>query len=187
MAYNAADLRKGLKVEVDGQPYIITEFSFYKPGKGAAIYNCRIKHMVTGDTQLKAYRSNDVIDKPELDEKNVTYSYSMDDNFIFTDENFEEVNVPAAILGNRKYFLEDNIECQILLHRGRPIDVTLPNFVIKKVIETEPGARGNTATNVMKPAKIEGGFEIPVPLFVVQDEKIKIDTRTGTFVERVLK
>jgi elongation factor P len=187
MPYNAADLRKGLKVEVDGQPYIITEFSFYKPGKGAAIYNCRIKHMVSGDTQLKAYRSNDVIDKPELEEKNVTYSYAMDDTFIFTDENFEEVPVPAKILGDRQYFLSDNIECMILFHRGQPIDITLPNFVIKKVIETEPGARGNTATNVLKPAKIEGGFEIAVPLFVNQDEIIKIDTRTGTFVERVLK
>lgn len=187
MPYSAADLRKGLKVEVDGQPYIITEFSFYKPGKGAAIYNCRIKHMVTGDTQLKAYRSNDVIDKPELEEKNVTYSYAMDDRFIFTDENFEEVPVPASVLGDRRYFLSDNIECMILFHRGQPIDITLPNFVVKKVIETEPGARGNTATNVLKPAKIEGGFEIAVPLFVNQDEIIKIDTRTGTFVERVLK
>jgi elongation factor P len=188
MPYSAADLRKGLKIEVDGQPFIITEFSFYKPGKGAAIYNCRIKHMVSGDTQLKAYRSNDMVDKPELEEKNVTFSYAMDEErFIFTDENFEEVQVPAKILGDKRYFLQDNIACMILFHRGQPIDITLPNFVIKKVIETEPGARGNTATNVMKPAKIEGGFAIPVPLFVTQDEMIKIDTRTGTFVERVLK
>jgi elongation factor P len=187
MPYSAADLRKGLKVELDGQPYIITEFSFYKPGKGAAIYNCRVKHMVTGDTQVKAYRSNDSIDTPDLDEKNVTYSYAMEDTYIFTDEQFEEVPVPAKILGDKRYFLSDNIPCQILFHRGLPIDVSLPNFVIKKVIETEPGARGNTATNVLKPAKIEGGFEVQVPLFVTQDEKIKIDTRTGTFVERVLK
>ncbi len=187
MPYNAADLRKGLKVEVDGQPYLITEFSFYKPGKGAAIYNCRIKHMVTGGTQTKAYRSNDTIDKPELEEKNVTYSYAKDDQFIFTDENFEEVSVPTAILGDKQYFLQDNVECMVLFHRGQPIDITLPNFVIKTILETEPGARGNTATNVLKPAKIEGGYEIAVPLFCVQGEKIKIDTRTGTFVERVLK
>jgi len=187
MPFSAADLRKGLKVEVDGQPYIITEFSFYKPGKGAAIYNCRIKHMVTGDTQLKAYRSNDVIDKPELDEKTVVYSYPQDDFFVFTDEQYEEIRVPATILGDKRFFLSDNVECNILFHRGQPIDITLPNFVVKQVLDTEPGARGNTATNVLKPAKIEGGYEVQVPLFVNQGEMIKIDTRTGTFVERVLK
>jgi len=187
MPYSASDLRKGLKIEVNGQPYVITEFSFMKPGKGAAIYNCRIKHMVTGETQVKSYRSNDVIDKPELDERKATFSYVADDRYIFTDEHFEEIAVPAQVLGDKRFFLSDNIECEILLHKGRPIDVTLPVFVVKEIVETEPGARGNTATNVLKPAKIEGGYEIQVPLFVNQGDRVKIDTRTGAFVERVLK
>lgn len=187
MGYTAADLRKGLRIEIDGIPYLITEFNFVKPGKGAAIYNCRIKNMFDESTVLRAFRSNDTFEKPDLEERTMRYSYSEGDNYVFLDEHFEQINIPASVLGISKHFLFEDVEVQVLFHNGRAVEVTLPTFVEKEIVDTEPGARGNTATNVLKPAKIAGGYELQVPLFVVQGDIIKIDTRTGEYADRVLK
>lgn len=183
--FSASDLRKGLKVEVDGHPYVITEYNFMKPGKGQAIYTCRIKSMIDGSTQVKQYRSNDKIDKPQLEEKSLVYSYKDGDNYVFMDEQYEQILISGDVLGDQRYFLKEDTEVDILFHNQLPIGVELPIFVERKVIKTEPGARGNTATNVMKPATIDGGYELQVPLFVNEDEMIKVDTRTGEYVERV--
>ncbi len=187
MPYTASDLRKGLKVEMDGVPYVITEFQFVKPGKGAAIYNCRLKSMIDGSTITKAFRSNDILDKPDLEEHTLRYSYSEGDDFIFMNENFEQVAIPGSVLGDSKYFLYEDCEVEVLFHNGRPVEVTLPTFVEKVIVETEPGSRGNTVQNVTKPAKIAGGYTLQVPLFVNQGDTIKIDTRTGEYADRVLK
>lgn len=183
--YSASDLRKGLRVEIDGQPYIITEFNFTKPGKGASIYNCKLKNMMTGGTLTKSYRSNDVFDEPRLEEREMRFSYVDGDDYVFIDKNFEQLNVKAAVLGDSRFFLTEELEVSILVHNGEPIGVELPTFVEKEIKETEPGARGNTATNVLKAAKIEGGYEIHVPLFINQGDVVKIDTRTGEYADRV--
>jgi len=185
--YTASDLRKGLKVEIDGDPYIITEFNFVKPGKGQAIYNCRMKNMKTGSTLSRSYRSNDKIDKPELEERALHFVYVDGEQYVFMDENYEQTMIAADVLGNQRFFLSDNLEVDVLFHNGRPVEVTLPTFVTKTIVQTEPGARGNTATNVMKPAKIEGGYELPVPLFINEGDLIKIDTRTGEYADRAAK
>ncbi len=185
--FNASDLRKGLKVEIDGEPYVITEFTFTKPGKGQAIYSCRLKNMISGSTLSKNYRSVDKIDKPELTERSMEYSYEDGDNYVFMDENYEQVSISAELLGDSRFFLNEGTEVSVLFFKGRPVDITLPNFVEKEIKHTEPGAKGNTATNVMKPAKIEGGYEIQIPLFVNQGDIIKIDTRTGGYADRVSK
>jgi elongation factor P len=187
MGYTAADLRKGLRIEIQGIPFVVTEFTFVKPGKGAAIYTCRIKNMFDGSTQLRAYRSNDTFDKPDLEERTMRYSYAEGDQFIFLDENFEQVTIPGSVLGDSQYFLFEDVEVSVMFHNGRPVDVTLPTFVEKQVLETDPGNRGNTATNVLKPAKIAGGYEIQVPLFINQGDIVKIDTRTGGYADRVSK
>jgi elongation factor P len=183
--FTASDLRKGLKIEVDGTPYVITEYNFMKPGKGQAIYTCRIKSMIDGSTQVKQYRSNDKIDKPELIEKSLVYSYKDGDFYIFMDENYEQIQLSEATLGDQKYFLKEEIQVDVLFHNGLPIGIELPVFVERVVEFTEPGARGNTATNVTKPATVEGGYEIQVPLFVNEGDMIRIDTRTGQYSERV--
>ncbi len=183
--FTASDLRKGLKIEVDGHPYVITEYNFMKPGKGQAIYTCRIKSMIDGSTQMKQYRSNDKIDKPSLQEKSLVYSYKDGDNYVFMDENFEQVLLSEQVLGNQKYFLKEEIEVDVLFHNGQAIGIELPIFVERAIEFTEPGAKGNTATNVMKPARVEGGYELPVPLFVNEGDVIRIDTRTGAYAERV--
>lgn len=185
--YTAPDLRKGLRVEMDGVPYVITEFNFVKPGKGAAIYTCRLKSLLDGNTFVKNFRSNDVLKKPDLEERTMHYSYAEGDDFIFLDENFEQAIITGSVLGDSKYFLFEECEVSVLYHNGRPVDVTLPTFVEKEILDTEPGARGNTATNVLKAAKINGGFEIQVPLFINQGDIVKIDTRSGEYADRVLK
>ena len=186
--YDPSDLRKGLKIEMDGEPYLITEFDFCKPGKGQALYRCKLKNMITGGTTDRTFRSVDKIDTPDLAEKELVFSYDEGDGlYVFLDENNEEVRIEEEVLKDQKYFLEDNMECTVLFFRNRPIEITLPFFVEKVVTETEPGARGDTATNVTKPAKIENGFELAVPLFINQGDVIKIDTRTGEFRERVRK
>ncbi len=181
----ASDLRKGLRIEIDGAPYIVTEFSFLKPGKGASIYNCKLKHMVTGATLTRSYRSNDTFPEPNLEERTMRFSYVEGDQYVFMDKNYEQLNVGAEVLGDSRFFLVEEIEVTILVHNGEPIGVELPTFVEKEILETEPGVRGNTATNVMKPAKIAGGYELQVPLFINQGDIIKIDTRTGGYSDRV--
>lgn len=185
--FSASDLRKGLKIEIDGAPYVITDFQFTKPGKGQAIYNCKLKNMLNGTTMSRSYRSNDKLGKPELSQKTLVYSYEDNGQYVFMDENYEQVLVSADVLGDDSLFLKEDIEVDILYYNGMPVEVTLPNFVEKKVIETEPGARGNTATNVMKPATVEGGYEVQVPIFVNEGDLIKIDTRTGEYSDRVSK
>ena len=185
--FSASDLRKGLKVEIDGQPYEITEYNFVKPGKGQALYNCRLKNLVNGSTLSRTYRSNDKIDKPQLESKTLEFSYMEEACCIFMDENYEQIPISFDILGDSRFFLVEDISVDILFHNGSPIEVTLPTFVEKEIMHTEPGAKGNTATNVMKPAQIEGGYEIQVPLFINQGDVIKIDTRTGEYADRVLK
>lgn len=185
--YTASDLRKGLKILLDGQPWVITEFSFMKPGKGQAIYNCRLKSMINGSTMTKSYRSNEKFEPPALEERDLEYSYPEGDNYIFMDENYEQLMISAEVLGNSRYFLNEGVKCSVLFFNNQPLEVTLPTFIEKQIIYTEPGARGDTATNVLKPARIEGDYELQVPLFVNQGDVIKIDTRTGEYADRVLK
>jgi elongation factor P len=186
--FNASDLRKGLKIEIDGQPYVITEFEFCKPGKGTALYRCRIKNLINGSTMERTYRPSDKIGKPDLEEHELIYSYQDGDSYVFNDdETYEEIRINKDKLGNNIYFLIENAECKVLFYKGQPIDITLPVFIDKKIAHTEPGARGDTATNVTKPAKLDNGYELNVPLFINEGDTIKIDTRTGLYAERVNK
>jgi elongation factor P len=186
--YNASDLRKGLKVEVDGQPWEITEFDFCKPGKGTALYRCKLKNLITGSTMDRTWRPNDRLDKPNLEEREMAYAYHDGVRFVFSDdETYEELAVDAKILGDQQYFLIENAPCKILFYNDQPIEVTLPIFVEKVIVSTEPAVRGDTATNVTKPAILDNGYELAVPLFINQGDRVKIDTRTGLYSERVSK
>ncbi len=185
--FTVSDLRKGLKIEIDGAPYVITEFEFMKPGKGQAIYTCRVKNMINGSTMVKTYRQVDRIDKPMLAEKKLQFSYVDGDHYVFMDEQFDQISIPAEALGDKRLLLSEDMTIDVLFHNNQPVDITLPTFVEKAITFTEPGARGNTATNVFKPATLEGGYEIQVPLFVNQGDIVKVDTRTGAYADRVSK
>ena len=171
---------------LDDQPMIITEFDFSKPGKGQAIYNCKLKNMLNGTTMSRSFRSNDRFEKPELINKTVRFSYQMEDKYIFTDDDFNEMTLTADTLGQNRFFLVDDMECEVLLFQGTAIEISLPNFVERKVVKCDPGARGNTASGkVTKPAQLDGGYELPVPLFVNEGDVIRVDTRDGAYVDRV--
>ncbi|AKJ63768.1 elongation factor P [Kiritimatiella glycovorans] len=184
--YSASDLKKNLKIEIEGDPCVITDFEFSKPGKGQALYKCRIKNMITGNTFDRTYRSVDKIDEARLQSKTYIYSYREGNHYIFMDaETYDQLPVSPEILGDQEPFLQEDMEVEILLHNARPIEVTLPFFVDMKIEETEPGARGDTATNVTKDATVEGGHVIQVPIFVNEGDTVRIDTRTGGYVSRV--
>lgn len=186
--YTASDLRKGLKIEWEGTPYEVVEFQFYKPGKGQAMYKCRIKNLLSGNVTDKTFREVDHIDKPDIEERELHYSYPEGDHFVFMDNRtFEQVTISAETIGDKKYFLSEELEVNVLFHNGRAIQVDLPSFVEKTIAETEPGARGDTATNVTKPAKLDNGYELGVPLFINAGDVIRIDTRTGKYFDRVSK
>ena len=186
--YSASDLKKGLKLEIDGAPWAIIDFQFSKPGKGQALYRCKLKNLITGNTMDKTYRSVEKVGKPDLMEKSMVYSYNDGQNFVFIDEiTYEQVELSPDVLGDNQYFLTEDMKCDILFFNDTAIDLTLPNFVEKTIAETEPGAKGDTATNTLKPAKLDNGYEIQVQLFVNEGDVVRIDTRTGEYSERVSK
>jgi elongation factor P len=186
--YSASDLKKGLKIEIDGDPCMITNFEFSKPGKGQALYRCKIKNLISGNQFDKTYRSVEKIKRASLMSHDYTFSYVDGDNYVFSDNNtYEEAVLNEVLLGDLKNFIVDDMQVEILFHDDRALDITLPNFVEMVIAETEPGARGDTATNVMKPAKLENGYEINVPIFINEGDTIRIDTRDGTYADRVSK
>jgi elongation factor P len=186
--YNASNLKKGLKIEIDGDPCMITQFEFSKPGKGQALYRCKIKNLVTGNQFDKTYRSAEKVKRCALLSRNYTFSYIDGPEYVFSDnETYEESRLSEELIGDMKYFLVDDMQVEILFHNDRPLDITLPNFVEKSIVETEPGARGDTATNVAKPAKLDNGYEINVPIFINEGDTVRIDTRTGQYADRVSK
>lgn len=183
---DVSDLRKGAKIQLeDGQPWLVTEFDFSKPGKGQAIYNCKLKNMITGTTMSKSFRSNDKFEKPELMQKEVRFSYEDGGRYVFLDDNFEEVAISEDVLGRNKFFLMDDMPVNALFFNEAVIEVELPNMVERTVIKCEVGVKGNTASGrVTKPATVEGGYELAVPLFINVGDVIRIDTRNGEYNDR---
>ena len=184
--FGAGELHKGVKLLIDGEPWEIMEFDFSKPGKGQAIYNCRLRNMVTGGGMTKSYRSGDKFERPDLMQKTITYSYEDNGAFVFTDENYEEIRVSADVMGDKKYFLMDEMEVQGLIFNEKVIGISLPQLVERKVVKVEPGVKGNTASGkVTKPATVEGGYVCAVPLFINEGDTIRINTETGEYNDRI--
>ncbi len=183
--FAASDLRKGLKIQIDGSPYLITDFDFSKPGKGQAIYNCKLKNMLSGSTMTRSFRSNDRFEKPELLQRTIRFSYENAGQYIFLNDEFEEITVSDEVLGRNKFFLMDDMPVDALFFNNEVIELELPNLVERKVISCDVGAKGNTAAGkVTKPAVVEGGYELAVPLFINEGDIIRIDTRTGEYNDR---
>ena len=185
--YTAADLRKGLKLEIDGYPYIVTEFQFAKPGKGQALYRTKMRNMVNGNMLERTFRSNDKFKKADLEERAMQYLYSQGaDEFVFMDnQNYEQITITREHLGDSINFMIDNMDVQVLLFRGVPIGVTLPISVTLRVIKADPWAKGDTSGSDSKPVTVQTGYEIQVPPFVNEGDLIQIDTRSGEYMTRV--
>lgn len=184
--YTTSDLRKGLKISLDGDPYIITDFEFSKPGKGQALYKCRLRNMITGNAFDRTFRSSDKFEKPDLEERTMQFLYAQTDEFHFMDtRSYEQIVIMKAQLGDAINFLIDNMEVDVLLFNERPIGVTLPNFVNLTVIRADPWVKGDTSGSDTKPVTVETGYVVQVPPFIEEGEKLQIDTRTGQYVTRV--
>lgn len=183
----SGDLRKGLKIIYDGDPHVISQFEFVKPGKGQALYKCRLKNMLTGSQFDNTFRSGEKIEKADLEELEMEYLYPDGENFCFMNTTtYDQVFLTPDQIGEDNIgFLKENIVCKILFFGSLAIGVTLPNFIDLKVVATEPWVKGDTATNDTKPATLETGVVVQVPPFIDQDEMIRIDTRTGQYSERV--
>lgn len=185
---DVSDLKKNAKLEIDGTPWVVTDFQFVKPGKGQGLYKCKIKNMLTGSVVDRTYRSGEKLTAANVESKKMQYLFSSPDAFTFMDnETYEQIELAHDVVGDAKFFLLDNIQCDVLLYNERPVGVSLPSHIIMEITECEPGVKGDTATNVTKTAQVETGKEIQVPLFIKLGERIKIDTRTGEYVERVNK
>lgn len=183
--YETADFRNGLKIEYEGQPFIIIEFQHVKPGKGNAFTRTKIRNLISGRMLEPTFKSGDKVGKPDVEEKEMQYLYKDGEHFTFMDsQTYEQTLIDNESLGETKDWLLENLNYSILFWNGRAIAVTPPNSIVMKILECEPGVRGDTATNATKPAKMESGVVVNVPLFINQGESIKIDTRTGDYVER---
>lgn len=184
------DFRKGLKIEVEGKPYVIIKSDFTNPGKGSAFYKVRMKNLETGSMLERTYKSgvSTGVLIPDLQEREVEYMYSDPEGFNFMDQdNYESIHLTTDQIGDDKDFLQEGIKLKILYYNGKPISVELPNFVELTVVETDPGLKGDTATGGLKKAIMDTGVQINVPLFIKEGEILKIDTRTSEYVERVNK
>ncbi len=184
--YESSDLRRGLKISIDGDPYVVVQFDFVKPGKGQALYKCRLKNMITGTQFDKTYRSGEKFEPANLEEIKMEYLYADGETYCFMNsENYEQEFLSADQVGDAVNLLKENTVCDVLLYDRRPIGVTLPIFMELKIVKADPWVKGDTASGDTKPATVETGYELQVPPFIEEGELIRIDTRTGAYVERV--
>jgi elongation factor P len=184
--YTVADLRKGLKIILDGDPYIVIAFDFAKPGKGQALYRTKMRNMINGTILDRTYRSGETFDPASLDERTMQYLYKEDNAYHFMDNrNYEQIVINEDALGDTKNYLIDNLAVDVLLFGEKAIGVNVPNFVNLRVIKTDTWAKGDTSGSDSKPATVETGYVLRVPPFIEEGELITIDTRTGEYSTRV--
>lgn len=185
-SYNTSQFKKGLKVQLDGDPYLMIECNFVKPGKGQALYKCKLRNLLRNTVLDRTYKSGDSLEAADIEEIQTQFLYRQGDQFFFMHaENFEQYELTKEQVDDAWKYLKDGMTCSMVLFNNNPIAVNPPNHVVLKVTYCEPAVRGNTATNVTKAARVETGADMTVPNFVETDDLIKVDTRTGEYIERV--
>jgi elongation factor P len=184
--YSTAEFKKGLKLELDGSPYVIVEFQHVKPGKGGAFVRTKLKNLLTGRVLDQTFRSGERVKKPDLMERDMQYLYREGDRYCMMDnETYEQIMLTPEQVGDARVWLTENLNVKVLFFNQQPVAVDQPLFVELMVAQTEPGVRGDTATGGTKPATLESGAVIQVPLFINEGDRVKVDTRTGSYIERV--
>ena len=181
----AGDFRKGMIFEMEGKPMLVVDFQHVKPGKGAAFVRTKYKNVISGAVREEAFNPSAKFEQVAVERKNAEYSYNDGDLYYFMDlETYDMLPIGKDVLGDAFRFVKENMTCKVMSYKGSVFGVEPPNFVELEVTETDPGFKGDTATNVTKPATLETGAEIKVPLFINPGDKIKIDTRSGEYLER---
>lgn len=183
--YETSDFRKGLKIFWDDVPWLIVDFQHVKPGKGNAFTRTRLRNLLTGSQQEVTFKSGERVGDPEIEDRQMQFLYNEGDVYHFMDQkNYEQVELQKESLGDSAQFLLPEMQAAVMFFRGRAINVDIPQHVVLKITYCEPGVRGDTATNVTKPATLETGAIIAVPLFINEGDKVKVDTRSGEYLER---
>jgi elongation factor P len=183
--YSTSDFRRGLKIEMDGKPYEIVEFQHVKPGKGGAFVRTKLKHILTGRVVDETFRSGEKVGRPDIAVQDMQFLYREGSDYVFMDlETYEQKNIPEAQVGEKGGYVKEGETVKVLLYNGQLFDMDLPASVVLAVVETEPGVQGDRVTGASKPAKLETGITVSVPLFIAQGERIKVDTRTGEYLSR---
>ena len=182
---SAGDFRNGATFEMDGSVFTVVEFQHVKPGKGAAFVRTKYRNVITGAVVERSFNPTEKFPTAFVERKDMLYSYSDGELYYFMDpDTYEQIPINAATLGDNFKFVKENTECKVMSYKGSVFGVEPPNFVELAVTETDPGFKGDTATNATKPAKLETGAEVKVPLFIEEGDVIRIDTRTGLYMER---
>ncbi len=183
--YSTTDFRNGLKIEFAGEPFVIVYFQHVKPGKGGAFVRTKLKNLKTGAVLENTFRSGDKVNKPDLDEREMQFMYTMEDAYHFMDtRTYEQIYLDREHMGDAASYMIENLPVKILFYRGEPIGIDLPIFIDLQIVETEPGLKGDTVSGATKSARLESGAVVQVPLFLNVGDRIKVDTRTGTYIER---
>jgi len=184
--HSTAEFKKGLKIELDGVPYTIVDFQHVKPGKGGAFVRTKLKSLLTGRVLDQTFRSGEKVKKPDLMEREMQFLYREADRFCMMDnETYEQIMLTEEQVGEARPYLTDNLDVKVLFFNQQPVGVEIPLFVELAVAQTEPGVKGDTAAGGSKPATLETGLVVQVPFFINVADIIKIDTRTGAYIERV--
>jgi len=186
MAVDTSRFRNGLKILLDGEPYTITYFQHVKPGKGGAFVRTKVKNLKTGRNLDRRFRSGEKVEEADIEDRKMQYLYKDGESFVFMDtDSYDQMPFSSEQLGDDRKFLKENLDVSVLFWNGKPINIELPNFIQASIAECEPGEKGDTASNVTKPATLETGAVVQVPLFIKEGETIRVDTRSGEYVERV--
>lgn len=186
MALSINEIKAGVTVLVEGDVFVVIETQHVKPGKGAAFVRAKMRNLRNQNVQEKTFRGDEKIDQAYIEERKLQFQYASGNMYHFMDqENFEEIAITEEAVGDNKKFLKDNLEVLGYFYKGETLNINLPNFIEVKIIHTEPGIKGDTAKSGTKPAEIETGANIQVPLFINEGDVIKVDTRSGGYVERV--
>jgi elongation factor P len=182
------DIRKGLKIQIDGVPFAIVEHQFVKPGKGQSFTRCRVKNLMTGNVIERTWKSGESVELADVETRKLTYSWDEGDSLVFMDTaTGDQLNVMKDKVGDEARFISEGLDCEVTLFNGNAIGIELPPSVVLQITESEPGIKGDTASGATKPAKLSTGAVVNVPLFIKEGEWVKVDTRTGDYLERVNK
>jgi elongation factor P len=180
------DIRKGLKIQLEGVPYAVVEHQFVKPGKGQAFTRCRIKNLMTGNVIERTWKSGEAVELADVETRKMTYSWDEGDSLVFMDTNTgDQIHVMKDKVGDEVRFVSEGLDCEVTIFNGNPIGIELPSSVVLQISESEPGVKGDTASGATKPARLSTGAVVNVPLFIKEGEWVKVDTRTGEYLERV--
>jgi elongation factor P len=184
---DTSDIKKGLKLTIDGNPYVVVDFQFVKPGKGQAFTRVKIKNLMNGNVLERTWRSGEKLEPADVEERSATFSLDEGDQLVFVDDSSDQIYVEKSKVGDDARWLGDGQKVDIVFFNGIAINLSLPAHVVLQITNSEPGIKGDTASGATKPATVSTGATVNVPLFVKEGEWIKIDTRTGDYIERVNK